>query len=177
MPVKQALLVIDVQTGMFTLPVPLFNGQNLIQNIMNLISKAQNKSVQIIYMQHCGKKDSLFEEGTPGWKLHPAIIPQENDIIIKKKHSDAFYQTNLEAILKEKCIEELIICGIATEGCIDTTIRRAFSMDFRVITISNCHSTTDNKILKAKQVIDHHNQMFQFFSTLKTSEEFEFNQL
>lgn len=172
---KQALLVIDVQTGMFTLPVPLYKGQDVLSNIVGLIEKARKRDVPIIYMQHCGKKGSLFEENTSGWQIHPAIRPQEHDIILQKKHSDSFYQTNLADVLQSRDINELVVCGIATEGCVDTTIRRAFSMNFSVIAVSDCHTTTDNKILTAGQVIEHHNKIFEIFSIVKTFCEIDFN--
>jgi nicotinamidase-related amidase len=175
MPGKQALLVIDVQTGMFTLPIPLYQNQILLENIIRLIKKARDNNVPVIYVQYCGEKGSLFEEGTPGWKIHPEITPQENDIVILKKHADAFHKSNLEQILKDHSIDTLIICGLVTEGCFDTTIRRAYSLDFNVITVSDCHSTTDNNVLKAKQVIDHHNQLFKIFSDVKSSNEIVFN--
>lgn len=58
--------------------------------------------------------------------------------------------------------------------CIDTTVRSAFSHRYEVFLIEDAHSTMDSEILKAPQIIAHHNDTLQSFSTLKKAEEFEF---
>ncbi len=95
---KKCLLVIDVQIGMLNLSRSLYNGDLLLENIKQLINKARSENSKIIYLQHCGSKNSPFEKGIEGWKLHPLITPETDEYIIEKKYSDSFQDTNLQEI-------------------------------------------------------------------------------
>ncbi len=172
---KKCLLVIDVQNGMFNLPREMNKGDVILNNISDLIKKARYEEAAVIYMQHCGGENSPFEEGSEGWKIHPRVFPGEEDTVLKKYHSDAFLNTGLDDILRSMEIRELVICGFVTEGCVDTTIRRAYSLGYKLEVVRDCHSTTDSTVLKAEQIVNHHNEVFKIFSNVKKSFEIEFN--
>ncbi len=80
----------------------------------------------------------------------------------------------LDEKLKGNGINELVICGLVTEGCVDTTIRRAFSLGYNVEVARDCHSTTDNSVISAEQIIRHHNQVFKIFSTVQYWQDINF---
>jgi nicotinamidase-related amidase len=63
----------------------------------------------------------------PLWQVHPQIAPKEKDRIIVKYHADSFFETDLHALLQKDGITDIIVCGVQTEFCVDTTIRSAFS--------------------------------------------------
>ena len=96
------------------------------------------------------------------------------DIIIQKYNSDSFLDTILDEELKKRKITRLIIAGLATDICIDTTVRSAFSHGYKVILIQDAHSTMNSEILKASQIVAHHNSILQSFSELEKTDEFEF---
>ena len=171
---KKCLLVIDVQNGMFSLPRKLYNGDIILDNITSLIEKARKENAIIIYMRYCGNENSPFKKGSEGWKIHPKVLPKENDIVIEKTHPDSFQGTKLNDILKSNNINSIVICGFVTEGCVDTTIRRASSLGYNLEVASNCHSTTDSRILTREQIINHHNEVFKIFSSVKKAEEIIF---
>ena len=168
---QKCLLVLDVQNGMFNLPLDIYNWEIILENIYSLIEKARSENALIVYTQHCEKENSHFEEGSEGWEIHSKISPKTKDIILSKIHPDSFQGTSLNDILINKKITDLIICGFVTEGCVDTTIRRAYSLGYKVETASDCHSTTDSNVLLAKQIIDHHNEVFKIFSQVKKYQE------
>ncbi|MFH1729938.1 MAG: isochorismatase family protein [Pseudomonadota bacterium] len=60
---------------------------------------------------------------------------------MEKHEPDSFHGTNLDQMLKDININILYLCGFATEGCIDSTVRIAFSKGYSVILISDCHTT------------------------------------
>ncbi len=171
---NKCLLVIDVQNGMFNLPRKLYKSDIILGNICSLIEKARKENSVIIFMQHCGNENSFFYEGSENRKIHSKVSPQINDIVIKKIHSDSFQDTKLDDILKNSNINNLVICGFVTEGCIDTTIRRANSLGYYLEVASDSHSTTDSNVLTAEQIINHHNEVFKIFSSVKGSEEIVF---
>ena len=172
---KKCLLVIDVQNGMFNLPRKLYKSDIILDNIISLIEKARKEKAIIVYVQHCGDENSFFNEGSDGWKIHSKVTPRKNDILIKKTHSDSFQDTKLDGILVNSNIKKIVICGFVTEGCVDTTIRRASSLGYNLEVVSDGHSTTDSNVLTAEKIINHHNEVFKIFSKLKRSEEIFFN--
>jgi nicotinamidase-related amidase len=79
------------------------------------------------------------------------------DIYLRKKATDSFHQTELHSLLQERGVTKLIICGIQSEFCVDTTTRRALALGYPVVLVADGHSTMDNAVLSAAQISAHHN--------------------
>jgi nicotinamidase-related amidase len=171
-----ALLVIDVQLCNFEESPPVHRGSDLLSKIGALVDQARAVGVPIIYIQHCGPEGAIDQRGTPGWEIHPAIAPIEGDAVVQKRHPDAFQDTSLQGELESGGIERLIITGIHTEYCIDTTCRLAYSLNYDVMLVKDAHSTWDTDLLTAPQIIAHHNQVLGgWFAKLKAVSEIEFD--
>jgi nicotinamidase-related amidase len=171
-----ALLVIDVQVCNFEGSAPVYGGSDLLSRIGRLIARARAAGVPIVYIQHCGPEGAIDQPGTPGWEIHPAIAPVEGDVVIPKRHPDAFQDTNLQRELESRGIKRLIITGIQTEYCVDTTCRRAYSLGYDVTLVKDAHSTWDTDHLTAPQIIAHHNKVLGgWFVELKEASEIEFD--
>lgn len=155
-----ALLVINVQVGMFEGPDgPVHGGERLLENIAGLIQKARNAGVPVVYVQHCEGPGEILEPGTRGWEIHPAIAPHAGELVIQKETPDSFYETPLQKELDSREINSLILTGIQTECCVDTTCRRAFSLGYDVTLVKDAHGTWDTAHLSATQIIAHHNEV------------------
>lgn len=170
MPTHDALLVIDVQVAMFDEADPVHQGDVLLERIQNLISKARQKGYSIIYIQHSEGAGSPLERGTPGWAIHPSIAPIAGDLVVEKQTPDSFHETDLHLKLQENQVTELILAGMQTEVCVDTTCRRAFSLGYAVTLVGDAHSTWHSNSLKADQIIEHHNTVLRMFATVVDSE-------
>lgn len=131
--VNTALLVIDMQLGNFQYPDPVYDREKLLSKVQCLIGKTRDEGVPIFYVQNKGSEGDPDEIGTPGWEIHPTIVPKEGDVVIEKETPDAFHKTTLHQKLKSKGIEKLVIAGLQTEYCIDTTCRRAYSLGYDVV--------------------------------------------
>jgi len=172
---NKALLIIDMQTGDFSKKKPTCKGNNLINKVKSLIKKAHTEGIPIVYVQHNGGKGDPDEYGTAGWQIHPSIAPLKGDIVIQKQFPDAFQKTSLHRELQEREIKKLYVAGLQTEYCVDTTCRRASSLGYKVVLIEDAHGTCDSSLLKAEQIINHHNQVLGgWFATLKKEEEVDF---
>lgn len=170
-----ALLIIDMQAGNFDDTAPIYNGDALLSNTRRLIQEARTSQIPIFYVQHCGTKGDIDEPGSPGWALHPDMTPMAEDTIVQKRFPDAFQDTTLLTELKAKDIEHLVIVGLQTEYCIDTTTRRAFSLGYKVTLVKDAHSSWDNDDLTAAQIISHHNRVLgDWFVTLKAVRDVQF---
>jgi nicotinamidase-related amidase len=173
---KTALLIIDVQMGMFDERFPVYKGDDLLTTIKGLIQRARAAQIPIIFVQHNGKdeNDPIYP-GLPGWQIHPEIAPLEEDTIIHKDHPDAFQNTDLRDKLQAMGITHLVAAGIQTEYCVDTTCRRAYSLGYGVTLVKDGHSTWDTEVLNAPQIIAHHNQVLGgWFAVVQSAAEIQF---
>lgn len=170
-----ALMVIDVQMGMFAEGDPVFDGDELLRKLSNLIARARAAGVEVIFVQHSGGAGDLLEPGGPGWSIHPTIAPQEVDLVVHKLHPDSFQDTILQTELVRRGIRRLVVAGIQSEFCVDTTCRRAYSLGYDVTLVQDAHSTWNNEILTASQIIAHENKTLSgWFVRLEPAAEIAF---
>lgn len=166
-----------MQVGVFdgsAIP-PVSVGDKLLSNISQLIGEARQVAIPVIFVQHNGEKGHPLERETKGWDLHPKLDITDKDLIVQKSTPDSFYDTGLQDILRSNKIQKVVIAGIQTEFCIDTTCRRAFGMGYEVTLIKDAHSTWDTDHLTASQIIDHHNSLLsEWFVSLKGVNEINF---
>ncbi len=157
-PTQTAVLVIDVQVGLFCAKPPPLEAEVVIARINDVTAKARQAGAPVIFIQHDGgANDEDLAPFTDGWKLHPDLHIQPGDVTLRKTTCDAFYGTSLEAELRARGIATLVLTGFATDFCVDTTLRSAASKDFALIVVADAHTTADNPILSAEQVRQHHN--------------------
>jgi nicotinamidase-related amidase len=173
----KALLIIDLQLAMFEsdrIP-PIDAGDALLKTAQSLLARAREARVPVVYVRHDGGAGHVLEAGTSGWQIHRAIAPRPGEVVIDKRTPDAFHQTSLQAELSRLGIAKLIVAGAQTEVCIDTTCRRASSLGFDATLVSDGHSTWDNDILTAAQIVRHHNRLLaRTFVKLQTAAEIDF---
>ena len=81
-----------------------------------------------------------------------------DDIYIRKTTPDSFHNTDLLAVLQARGITRLVICGLQSEYCVDTSTRRALALGYPVILVADGHTTMDNSVLTASQISAHHNE-------------------
>jgi nicotinamidase-related amidase len=133
-----ALLVIDVQQGLFEKSTPIYKAEQLLQNINSLVERARRGGVPVFFIQHSDSKKLVM--GSPQWQLHPRLEPQPQDSIIHKLHGNAFDATNLDETLRSKSIERLVITGLVTHGCVRATCLGARQLGYNVVLVKDAHS-------------------------------------
>jgi len=163
---KTALLVIDVQVGIID-HFPSYNKDQVLANINDLLTKARAARVPVIYIRHDGGKGDPLEAHTEGWSIHPRIAPVDGEPIVDKRSCSSFYETPLQAMLDEAGVSHLIVTGCMTEYCIDTACRHATTLGYDVTLAGDAHTTIDNKLFKAEQIIAHHNRALNWFNSGK----------
>lgn len=151
-----ALVVIDVQQGLCEGKYAAFEASALIARINALAQRARTEKVPVIWVHH-EEAEGLLQHGAPGWQLARGLETRTDDILVRKTTSDAFLRTGLERLMNTHGVEQLVVCGVQTEYCVDTTIRRALGLGYPVTLVSDAHSTMDNGQLSATQIIAHHN--------------------
>lgn len=175
---KKALVIIDMQIMPFIWKdyggKPLYREQELVENTKSLLQKARQADAPVYFILYTETEDSPRAENQPLWQVYPEIIQQEHDTLIVKYHSDSFLNTNLEQKLKQTGITNLVICGVQTEYCVDTTVKSAYSHGFTCELASDAHSTYDMENLSAEQIINHHNFILSQFASIKPTSMIKF---
>lgn len=150
----QALIIIDLQKALCNQePLP-FNIQQIISNINELLCHAIVRNYPVIFVQH---EASCIPVGEEGWKILDELSVPDKAIFISKTTANAFLQTKLNASLNDLKVNHLLVCGYASEFCIDTTIRAAAALGYDVTLISDAHTTHSKPHASAEAIILHEN--------------------
>lgn len=155
-----ALLIIDVQVGWPDDP-PRRDLDGVVQRINQLARATRESGGLVIFIQHDGPEGHRLEPETPGWHLLPTLERHPEDELVRKRASDAFYETRLQDVLAEHGVDQLLVTGVASEMCVDTTIRAAASRDYQVVVASDAHTTRDKPYLDAATISQHHNSVWE----------------
>ncbi len=155
MPQRSALLVVDMQEHFRPLA-----GQ-ILPRLVKLICACRKQGLPVIYSQHGHKErqndrgmmlqwwGSLIMSGTFEAQLMPEIAPLAGEKVVVKNRYSAFYETDLERHLRKQGIKDLIIGGVMTNLCCETTARDAFVRDFRVFFLADGTATATEELQRA----------------------------
>lgn len=154
-PKTSALLVIDMQNYFSSIAKPILPA---ITATINLCRTAQ---IPVLFTRHAQKSpadygmigewwnDDLILEGTVESELMPEIGRRSGERVFEKTTYSGFQGTDLEKVLKEKGVEEVIITGVMTNLCCETTAREAFVRGFRVFFSTDATATSSKEMHEA----------------------------
>ncbi len=139
---KTALVVIDVQQA-FMDPEPMrtIDGPDLVEKIEGLLKRARAAGMPVLYVEHVGYMGERPAEATLG--THPRIAPQVGEPVIRKLFGDVFVDTPFEKELKRRGIEHLVVCGYATNGCVNAATIHARALGYEVTVVEDAQGTND----------------------------------
>ena len=157
----KALLVIDMQKGSFTEKTPRFDTNGVVKRINELATIFRKLNYFVIYIQHDGTGSGEFEKNATDWENLNDLIVDINDVRIDKYANDVFYKSSLHLKLKELKVDELFITGCATDFCVESTVQSALAKDYNVTVVKDGHTTGERPHLRAEQVIEHYNWVWQ----------------
>lgn len=143
---KAALLVVDMQKFFLDPGSPTFTcgGIAIMSRIKNLISAFRNADRPVIYTCHVHNPngtdagimgwwwEGMCLEGSPEAEVHDELKPLQNEKVILKHRYSSFYNTDLETVLRCLKVEDVVITGIMTNMCCESTARDAYYRDYRV---------------------------------------------
>lgn len=133
-----------------------FDIERVVATINALAAKARAAGLPVIFVQHEEERGSL-EFASEGWQLAAGLTMQAGDLRVRKTAADSFHNTALPGLLQERGVTALVICGLQSECCVDSTVRRALALGYDVTLAADAHSTMDNGVLTAAQITAHHN--------------------
>lgn len=181
-PRRAAILVVDVQHN-FCSPGGSWANQGhdlgmmetAVSNISRLLTAARARGVRIIYIQamtmpglasispaqirfkiqKCKFSPSSIEAESSAWgtEILPEVAPHPEDLVIPKWRSSAFVGTQLDLVLRSSGIESVIVCGVATNACVESTIRDAFNTDFYVVEVEDAVGAYERRLHDASLMV------------------------
>jgi nicotinamidase-related amidase len=154
---RPALLIVDMQVGLFHGPEQPFEGQRVLDNINQLIHRARQADAPVIAVRHTGPQGSPIAAGSAPWQLLAQLQLEAGDQRLDKTRPNCFVGTGLAEHLRAAQVDELVIVGMKTQYCIDATCRAALDLGFAAVLAEDAHTCMDTPLLSAKAIIDHHN--------------------
>ena len=157
-PKRTALINVDMQNRFVEgYPISAPDGPVVLKHINTVAAACRKAGILVIHTSHVFRPDGsnlgrlaefdppvmngILNKGSQGAGLHKGLVVDVRDILLDKPRFGAFYGTDLELILRTRGIDTVIIAGVATNVCCDTTAREAAVRDFRVLFLSDCTTT------------------------------------
>lgn len=148
---QRVVLVIDMQNGVFA--TPRYDRPGRVAQINRLTERAD----VTVFIQHT---EADLPEGSHAFALLPEIQQPAGAHFITKTACDSFWQTGLAALLETLAVKEFVVCGCATDYCVDTTIKVGASAGYRLTVAADAHTTADRTWVSAEQLIGQHNEVW-----------------
>jgi len=150
---QRVVMVVDMQRGVFA--TPRIQREQCVAQI-NRLTQAADK---VIFIQHA--EAGGLEEGSEGFALLPDLEQPEGALFVTKTACDAFYHTELEQVLREQGIDSFVICGCATDYCVDTTLKNGASRGYAITVAEDAHTTANRPAAGATTLIAHYNEVWR----------------
>ena len=141
---KKALLIIDVQNDYFEGGrSELHNPLAALGNIEKILDAFRKENQPVIHVQHINTRvgAAFFLPDTDGVLIHKNLTPRDTEYIVIKHAPNSFLGTNLLSILKENDITELVICGMMSHMCVDTTTRACMDYNIKATLLEDACAT------------------------------------
>lgn len=95
-------------------------------------------------------------EGSEGQAIIDELVPQPGDLVVKKYRSSGFWGTNLDLLLRSNGIKSVVMTGVTTEGCVESTARDALFNDYYVVIAEDCVASDDREQHDASLLLMRH---------------------
>lgn len=146
-----ALVVIDMQRFFLDPASPTFTcgGVAILPTVKRLIDTFRRAGRPVIFTKHVHHPQNIDSgimgwwwkgkclEGSPESEVHPQLAPLTSEKVVFKHRYSAFYNTDLETVLRCMKVEDIVICGIMTNMCCESTARDAYYRDYRVFFLAD----------------------------------------
>lgn len=129
----QALVIVDIQNDYFPGGAnPLEGPEAAADQARLLLQSFRLRGLEVVHIQHVWDAgDATFMvPGSAGVEINERVAPTDGEQVFAKAHPNAFLETPLESHLREREIDELVVCGMMTSMCVDATVRAAVDLGF-----------------------------------------------
>lgn len=154
-----ALVIIDIQNDYFPGGKnELIGSVETIKQVMKLLNYFRNNKLPVVHIQHISNRSgaTFFLPDTDGSLIHKDVKPLDGETIIVKNYPNSFRETKLQETLNSDGIKQLVICGMMTHMCVDSTVRAAYDLGYICTVVNNACATKNlqinNEVISADSV-------------------------
>ncbi|KAJ5770466.1 uncharacterized protein N7511_002517 [Penicillium nucicola] len=157
---KTVLLILDVQRGIVD---QLENTESYLARLASALSAARKANIKVIhivtgfrpgYPENNTNNSSVpavaasgqYQQDSDSVKVHPAVAPTENEVVIMKRRISAFFGTELDMILRCFQTQTVVVAGLITSGAVLSTVRQAMDLDYRVAVLEDLCMDRDEEV-------------------------------
>lgn len=134
----KALVVIDVQEGLFKRGRGVYRADEFLRNIIHLIDAARQAAAPVVMVRH--SNGSSLKPGSEDWRIHHALRPFRDCLVIDKEHASCFHGTRLVSLLDERHVTDVVLSGLVTHGCVRASCFDGLSHGYSVTLVADGHS-------------------------------------
>jgi nicotinamidase-related amidase len=159
---KTAVLAMDYQQGIVS-TIPMAQERNVVEKARPVLDAARKAGVPVIHVvlqfreghpevslrnrMFGGMKQlGLFAAGKDETRIAEGLGPEEGDIVVTRPRVNAFYNSDLQAILSSMGVDTLVLMGIATNWVVESAARYAADADYRVIVLEDCCASMSQEV-------------------------------
>lgn len=154
-----ALLIIDVQNDYFPGgKMTLEGAEQAGKNVQRVLEYFRKNRLPVIHIRHVSTNEgaTFFLPGTPGAEIYSLVSPLVNEKVIEKHFPNSFRETDLLKYLQSENIKNLVITGMMTDVCVESTTRASFDFGFNNTIIGDATATRDRElngqVVKASEI-------------------------
>ncbi|HEV8272257.1 MAG TPA: cysteine hydrolase family protein [Chitinophagaceae bacterium] len=174
---KTALVIIDIQNDYFPAgKYELVNSVEASLKAKDLLEHFRQRNLPVAHIRHLSVRpgSTYFIPGTEGAEIHANVQPLQNEKIVTKNFPNGFRETDLHDYLQEQQIEHMVICGMMSHMCIDSTARAGRDLGYRITIAEDACTTKDLFFQKQKIPAQQIHQAFMaglsyYYAEIKTS--------
>ncbi|MFA7943397.1 isochorismatase family protein [Pseudomonas brenneri] len=170
-----ALLILDMQVGLVHGPQKPWRCEALLETVNTLMDKARDAGAPIFLARHTGPVGSAIEPGSPLTMVVSELKLLGGETVFDKWRPSAFAMTDLADNLRACGATGVVITGLKTQYCVDSTCRAARDLGFDAVLVADGHSCSDTSVMNAWDIVAHHNATLDGpFCRLVRAEEWRF---
>ena len=129
---RTAVIIMDFQNRIVN--TASSDPQGVVKNAAQVLAGARRAGMPVIHVVHRG---GAFKEVSPDTEIHPGVAPAPEDHVISKTKTSPFSTTGLDVMLREMGRDSLVLMGVATSGCVLSTVRWATDINYKVVVVSD----------------------------------------
>jgi nicotinamidase-related amidase len=152
-----ALLVLDIQVGLVHGPEKPWRCGILLDTLNSLMEQARRAGAPIFLARHVGPAESPMAPDNPLTRLASELILSGAEVVFEKQRPNAFVQTDLADNLRAHGATGVVITGMKTQYCVDSTCRATRDLGFDAVLIADGHTCSDTAAMQARDIVAHHN--------------------
>jgi nicotinamidase-related amidase len=145
---KLALILVDIQKDYFKGgKFELANAESAAENTRKVLDYFRGNSYPVIHVQHTSVRENaaFFVKGTSGVEIYDEVAPIDGEYVVQKNYPNSFFKTNLSSILEKENTKDIVVCGMMSHMCIDSTVRASFELGYNCALLEDCCATRDLK--------------------------------